>query len=152
MRRLTSPTHGAPWLLLSLAAACASAPARYVSAPGDYAYNTGHAENDVAAAPCFADSWAHSDRAVACDVRTFVLAPARGPVDLESGNGSVTVEGTDTARAATVQARVRAWAPTDADAARLLAEIAIRADGNALRIDGRATERPTARDGRWTIG
>ncbi|GJG88986.1 hypothetical protein tb265_41670 [Gemmatimonadetes bacterium T265] len=122
---LTRPLRRAPLALLPLAGACAAAQAHSAPAPGGYA--------DAA---CAADGWARSDRAVACEVRTFVLAPERGPVDVESGNGTVAVEGTDTARAATVVARVRAWARTDADAARLLAAVAVTADGNALRVNG----------------
>ncbi len=125
--------------LLSLAAACAGAQRPEPQTPNAHAYSyaysypTGDPADD---GPCAGNRWGRSDRVVACDVRTFVLAPARGPVDVESANGSVAVAGADTARAATVAARVRAWAPTADEARRLLAEVRVRADGNALRAEG----------------
>lgn len=134
--RLTLSARRAPLALLPFAGACVVTQVRSTPAPSGYAYATRGSGGGGTDVPCAADGWARSESAVACDVRTFVLAPARGPVDVESGNGSVAVEGTDTARAATVAARVRAWAPTDADAARLLAAVTVRADGNALRVDG----------------
>ncbi len=137
MRRRTRTARRAPLALLPLAGACIVTQVRYVPVSSGYAYTAGgQGGRGARGAPCAADSWARSDRAVACDVRTFVLVPGRGPVDLESGNGSVAVEGTDTAHAANVAARVRAWAPTDDDARRLLAAIRVTADGNTLRSDG----------------
>lgn len=131
MPRFFPHVRRAPLALLPLAGACIVTQVRYVPAPSAYAYATG-----PGGAPCAVDSWARSENAVACDVRTFVLSPGRGPVDIESGNGSIAVSGTDTARAATVAARVRAWAPTDDEARRLLAAIRVTAQGNALRADG----------------
>ncbi|HEY0776766.1 MAG TPA: hypothetical protein VGD56_02250 [Gemmatirosa sp.] len=136
MRHLVHLARRAPFALFPLAGACIVSQVRYVPVQTGYAYGPGGAGFSTGDGPCTPDSWARSDRAVACDVRTFVLAPDRGPVDVESGNGTVAVEGTDTARVATVTARVRAWARDDAEAARLLGAISVTANGNTLRVNG----------------
>ena len=115
----------APLALLALVAACASA--------RPYSAQTASTRGGAACAP---DDWARANRATACERRTFVLAPDRGPFAFESGNGAVSIEGADTARVASVVAVVRAWAPSDAEAARIVADIDVRADGNTLRADG----------------
>ena len=138
MSRLAPIVRRAPLALLPLAGACIVTQVRYVPAPTArgssyaYSYASGAGSDD----PCAPDHWARSESAVACDVRTFVLAPDRGPVDVESPNGSIAVSGADTARAAGVAARVRAWAPSEEVARRVLAAGRWTASGNVLRADG----------------
>ena len=112
-------------LLLAFVVACASA--RPYAATS--ARTTSRSE-------CAADDWARSNRATACERRLFSLAPDRGPFGFESGNGAVSIEGADSARVASVVALVRAWAPSDAEAARIAAAVEVRADGNTLRAEG----------------
>lgn len=128
-----------PFTLAPLAAAgCIVTQVRYLPAPNAYVDTSGSVAGPVTpgSTPCVADSYARSDHAVACEVRTFVLTPARGPLDFQSGNGGVAVEGTDTTRVATVAATVRAWAATEDAARRLLAAITVTTNGNTVRADG----------------
>ncbi|HEX8386786.1 MAG TPA: hypothetical protein VF576_11415 [Rubricoccaceae bacterium] len=78
-----------------------------------------------------------NDRALVCEVRTFTLAP-RDRWDVHAGpNGGIRVEAWDRADV-DLRAVVRAEAPTEAAARRLVAAVAVETDG-AVRTDAPRT-------------
>jgi hypothetical protein len=113
-----------------LAAACLSARHEH-----EFSRETAYAASGQTGEPCTDEergrSWSGAE---ACEVRTFVVT-ARA-LEFRSSNGGVTVTGSDTARAATVRAVVRARAGSDDEARRLVAAVRVDPDGGAFRASG----------------
>lgn len=92
-----------------------------------------HAQQDDPVARC--EARGGSNGAAQCETRTYTLPATRSLTVDASPNGGVTVVASDRSDIR-VTARLRASAPTEAEASEILSDLRVETDGGVVRADG----------------